>query len=42
MREDRVVRIDDPDLAIAMSYSSVLSIPYQLREVVPQLREALA
>ncbi len=42
VREDRVVRIDDPDLAIAMSYSSVLSIPYQLREVVPQLREALA
>ena len=25
VREDRLVRIDDPDLAIAMSYSSVLS-----------------
>ena len=42
VREDRVVRIDDPDLAIAMSYSSVLSIPYQLSEVVPPLSEALA
>jgi iron complex transport system substrate-binding protein len=42
VREDRVVRIDDPDLAIAMSYSSVLSTPYQLREVVPRLRAALA
>ncbi|MBN1530385.1 MAG: ABC transporter substrate-binding protein [Thermoleophilaceae bacterium] len=42
VREERVVRIDDPDLAIAMSYSSVLSIPYQLREIVPALRAALA
>jgi iron complex transport system substrate-binding protein len=42
VREDRVVRIDDPDLAIAMSYSSLLSIPYQLREIVPPLRDALA
>jgi iron-siderophore transport system substrate-binding protein len=42
VREDRVVRIDDPDLAIAMSYSSVLSIPYQLREIVPRLKSALA
>ena len=37
-----VARIDEPDLAIAMSYSSVLSTPYQLREVVPRLRAALA
>jgi iron complex transport system substrate-binding protein len=42
VREDRVVRIDDPDLAIAMSYTSVLSIPYQLREIVPPLGAALA
>ena len=42
VREGRVVTIDDPDLAIAMSYSSVLSQPFQLREVVPGLREALA
>ena len=42
VREDRVVRIDDPDLAIAMSYSSLLSIPYQLHEVVPRLKAALA
>jgi iron-siderophore transport system substrate-binding protein len=42
VREDRVVRIDDADLAIAMSYSSLLSIPYQLREVVPRLKAALA
>ena len=42
VREDRLVRINDPDLAIAMSYSSVLSTPYQLREVVPRLRAALA
>jgi iron complex transport system substrate-binding protein len=41
VRAGRVVRIDDPDLAIAMSYSSVLSIPYQLREIVPRLRAAL-
>jgi iron complex transport system substrate-binding protein len=42
VRERRVVRIDDPDLAIAMSYSTLLSIPYQLREIVPPLRDALA
>ncbi len=42
VREQRLVTIDDPDLAIAMSYSSVGSTPYQLREVVPRLREALA
>jgi iron complex transport system substrate-binding protein len=42
VRENRVVRIDDPDLAMAMSYSTVLSIPYQLREVVPRLKSALA
>ena len=42
VREKRLVTIDDPDLAIAMSYSSVASTPYQLREVVPRLREALA
>jgi len=42
VREDRLVTIDEPDLAIAMSYSSVLSTPYQLREVVPRLRAALA
>ncbi len=42
VREKRVARIDEPDLAIAMSYSSVLSTPYQLREVVPRLRAALA
>jgi iron-siderophore transport system substrate-binding protein len=42
VREGRVVRIDDPDLAIAMSYSSLLSIPYQLREIVPRLRTAVA
>jgi iron complex transport system substrate-binding protein len=42
VRAGRVVRIDDPDLAIAMSYSSVLSIPFQLREIVPRLRAALA
>ena len=42
VREERLVTIDDPDLAIAMSYSSVLSTPYQLREVVPRLRAALA
>jgi len=42
VREQRLVRIDEPDLAIAMSYSSVLSTPYQLREVVPRLRAALA
>jgi iron-siderophore transport system substrate-binding protein len=42
VRENRVVRIDDPDLAIAMSYTSVLSIPYQLRDIVPPLRAALA
>jgi iron complex transport system substrate-binding protein len=42
VREGRVVRIDNPDLAIAMSYSSVLSMPYQLREVVPRLQRALA
>jgi iron complex transport system substrate-binding protein len=42
VREDRLVRIDDPDLAIAMSYSSVLSTPYQLRELVPKLAAALA
>jgi iron complex transport system substrate-binding protein len=42
VREGRVVRIDDPDLAIAMSYSSLLSIPYQLREIVPPMRAALA
>jgi iron complex transport system substrate-binding protein len=42
VRQGRVVRVDDPDLAIAMSYSSVLSTPYQLRELVPQLRAALA
>ena len=42
VREGRVVTIDDPDLAIAMSYSSVLSQPFQLREVVPGLRDALA
>jgi iron complex transport system substrate-binding protein len=41
VRDGRVVRVDDPDLAIAMSYSSVLSQPYQLREVVPGLRRAL-
>ena len=41
VRENRVVTIDDPDLAIAMSYSSVLSIPFQLGEVVPPLRAAL-
>ena len=42
VREERLVTIDEPDLAIAMSYSSVLSTPYQLREVVPRLRAALA
>ena len=42
VKEKRLVTIDDPDLAIAMSYSSVASTPYQLREVVPRLREALA
>jgi iron complex transport system substrate-binding protein len=42
VRAGRVVTIDDPDLAIAMSYSSVLSQPFQLREVVPGLRDALA
>jgi ABC-type Fe3+-hydroxamate transport system substrate-binding protein len=42
VREGRVVHIDDPDLAIAMSYTSLLSIPYQLREVVPGLRDALS
>ena len=42
VREKRLVTIDDPDLAIAMSYSSVMSTPFQLREVVPRLREALA
>ena len=42
VREQRLVTIDDPDLAIAMSYSSVASTPYQLREVVPRLRDALA
>ena len=42
VREERLARIDEPDLAIAMSYSSVLSTPYQLREVVPRLRAALA
>ncbi len=42
VRENRVVRVDDPDLSIALSYSSLLSLPYQLREVVPRLRSALA
>jgi hypothetical protein len=42
VRERRVVTIDDPDLAIAMSYSSLLSLPFQLDEVVPRLRAALA
>jgi len=41
VREGRVAQVDDPDLAIALSYSSVLSIPYQLRTLVPRLREAL-
>jgi hypothetical protein len=42
VREGRLVRIADPDLAIALSYSSLLSLPYQLREIVPRLKAALA
>ncbi len=38
----KVITVDDPDLSIALSYSSLLSLPYQLRALVPQLRDALA
>lgn len=42
VREGRLVTIDDVDLANAMSYSTVLSTPYQLDALVPRLRQAVA
>ncbi|WP_354701777.1 Putative ABC transporter substrate-binding lipoprotein YhfQ [Paraconexibacter sp. AEG42_29] len=42
VKSGRLVTITEPDLAIAMSYSSVLSTPYQLERLVPRVRRALA
>ena len=42
VRRKRMVTITDRDVADAMTYSTVLSIPYQLDHLVPQLATALA
>jgi iron complex transport system substrate-binding protein len=42
VREGRAVMVDDLDLSMALSASSVLSIPYALDRVVPRLDAALA
>jgi iron complex transport system substrate-binding protein len=42
VRDGRAIMVDDLDLSMALSASSVLSIPYALDRVVPQLDAALA
>jgi iron complex transport system substrate-binding protein len=42
VRDGRAIMVDDLDLSMALSASSVLSIPYALDRVVPQLDTALA
>jgi iron complex transport system substrate-binding protein len=42
VREGRAIMVDDLDLSMALSASSVLSIPYALDRIVPQLDAALA
>jgi iron complex transport system substrate-binding protein len=42
VRDGRAVMVDDLDLSMALSASSVLSIPYALDRIVPQLDTALA
>jgi iron complex transport system substrate-binding protein len=42
VRDGRVITVDDIDLSMALSASSVLSIPYALKRIVPQLETALA
>lgn len=42
VRDGRAVMVDDINLSMALSASSVLSIPYALDRVVPQLATALA
>jgi iron complex transport system substrate-binding protein len=42
VRDGRVVMVDDVDLSMALSASSVLSIPYALDRIVPRLDAALA
>lgn len=42
VRQDRAIMVDDIDLSMALSASSVLSIPYALDRIVPQLETALA
>ncbi len=42
VKEGRAIMVDDLDLSMALSASSVLSIPYALDRIVPQLDAALA
>jgi iron complex transport system substrate-binding protein len=42
VQDGRVITVDDIDLSMALSASSVLSIPYALDRIVPQLDAALA
>jgi iron complex transport system substrate-binding protein len=42
VRDGRAIMVDDIDLSMALSASSVLSIPYALDRIVPQLEAALA
>ena len=42
VKEGRTIMVDDLDLSMALSASSVLSIPYALERLVPQLDTALA
>jgi iron complex transport system substrate-binding protein len=42
VRQGRAIMVDDIDLSMALSASSVLSIPYALDRIVPRLESALA
>ncbi|WP_445149901.1 iron-siderophore ABC transporter substrate-binding protein [Baekduia sp. Peel2402] len=42
VKDGRTIMVDDLDLSMALSASSVLSIPYALDRIVPQLDTALA
>jgi iron complex transport system substrate-binding protein len=42
VRDGRAIMVEDLDLSMALSASSVLSIPYALDRIVPQLQTALA